>query len=86
MRSERHDILAKIALGSTLAGVVLFIIVAIMAVSSPANWTMKDASNLMMAAETGSFFLAALAYRTAVGKSAMVISAVLALGCYLFTP
>jgi hypothetical protein len=37
----------------------------------------------MLAAEVGAFFLGSLAYRTGIGMSAMVISGVLALGCFL---
>jgi hypothetical protein len=83
MRSERHLVLAKLALGASLGGVVLFIVVAIMAIASPTTWTMTDAANAMLAAEVGAFFLGSLAYRTGIGMSAMVISGVLALGCFL---
>ncbi len=81
---QRHLILAKLALSASLGGVVLFIIVAGVALSTPHLWTLRDAANVLMAAEVGAFFLGALAYRTGIGMAAMVISGVLALGCYLF--
>ncbi len=85
MPNERHQTLAKLALSASLGGVVLFVIVACIALSAPDMWTMRDASNTMLTAEVGAFFLGALAHRTGIGQCAMVISGILALGCFLLS-
>jgi hypothetical protein len=77
---ERGRAFGPVALVLCLAGVVLAVVVGVLALLEPRDWTMRDAGNTLLASEVVAAGVGLLAWRSGFGQAAVVIAGVLAVG------
>lgn len=77
---QRDHLLGRIALGLSLAAVVVALVVGVLAATDPRTWTWRDCANTLAAGEACALGMGLLARRSGVGQAAAVIAGVLLLG------